>query len=269
MFAGGDELGTIDARFLQGLDGEHRPPSFTLGGRAWQLVSVHWGRGVCHVQPAEHGGHTRWSGSPRPLSAAICHAIRDVLRTDAEPSTWSSRARKVLGEQRGLHAFLRDDPSPMLREGAELCWWNFAGGRMNLLLARMLEKEFGGKVVARDLSLTLKQEAAASEIVVRDTLSRWTAEHRPTAADALEYAGMATHSRLSKFEAYRRASKASNARIAPRRRSSGSTFQSGARAAGPASQTILSIMATSPSPPFARFPRMIPTGRRPLATSAR
>jgi ATP-dependent Lhr-like helicase len=201
VFAGGDELGTIDARFLQGLDGEHRPPSFTLGGRAWQLVSVHWGRGVCHVQPAEHGGHTRWSGSPRPLSAAICHAIRDVLRTDAEPSTWSSRARKVLGEQRGLHAFLRDDPSPMLREGAELCWWNFAGGRMNLLLARMLEKEFGGKVVARDLSLTLKQEAAASEIVVRDTLSRWTAEHRPTAADALEYAGMATHSRLSKFEA--------------------------------------------------------------------
>ena len=42
----------------------------------------------------------------------------------------------------------------------------------------------------------------------------------------------------------RRASKASNARMAPRRRSSGSASQLGARAAGPASQTILSIMAS-------------------------
>ncbi|MBL9101048.1 MAG: DEAD/DEAH box helicase [Myxococcales bacterium] len=200
VFAGSEELGTVDARFLQGLDGEQRPPSFTLGGRAWKLVSVHWGRGVCHVQPAEHGGHTRWSGSPRPLSAALCQAMRDVLCADSEPSPWSSRARKILGEQRALHAFLHDNPSPMIREGAELCWWNFAGGRMNLLLARMLEKELGGKVVARDVSLTLKQEAAASSLVVRDTLSRWAADQRPTAADAQEYAGVAIHSRLSKFE---------------------------------------------------------------------
>jgi ATP-dependent Lhr-like helicase len=106
----------------------------------------------------------------------------------------------VLAEQRQLHAFLRDDPQPLMRDGPELCWWNFAGGRINLLLARMLEKELGGKVVARDTSLTLKHEAAASELVVRDTLARWSAERRPNAADALELAGTATHNRLSKFE---------------------------------------------------------------------
>jgi ATP-dependent Lhr-like helicase len=200
VFAGSEELGTVDARFLQGLDSEQRPPTLTLGGRAWRLVSVHWGRGVCHVQPADHAGYTRWSGSPRPLSTPLCHAVRDVLRDDAVSPAWSSRARKVLAEQRQLHAFLRDDPQPLMRDGPELCWWNFAGGRINLLLARMLEKELGGKVVARDTSLTLKHEAAASELVVRDTLARWSAERRPNAADALELAGTATHNRLSKFE---------------------------------------------------------------------
>lgn len=200
VFADNQELGTVDARFLQGLDGEARAPTFTLGGRAWQLVSVHWSRGVCHVRPADHGGYTRWSGSPRPLSAAMCQAMRDVLCATDTPSTWSSRARKVLGDQRASHSFLHDDPSPLIRDGGELCWWNFAGGRTNLLLARMLESELGGKVVARDVSVTLKQEAAASEIVVRKLLDHWTAEQRPTAADALEFAGVATHSPLSKFE---------------------------------------------------------------------
>ncbi len=200
VFTHGHELGSIDARFLEGLEDGKRTASFTLGGRAWQVTGVEWSRGICHVVPSDHGGHTRWSGSPRLLPAALCQSMRDVLCSDIVSPLWSTRARKVLHEQRTTHAFLRDDPRPLVREGEALRWWSFAGGRANLLFARMLEAELGGKVVARDTSLTLKHEAAASEQVVRTLLARWTTEQRPTPADALQFAASATHSRLSKFE---------------------------------------------------------------------
>lgn len=200
VHAHGHELGSVDARFLESLEESQKPASFTLSGRAWKVTSIDWSRGVCQVVPAEHGGHTRWSGSPRPLSAAICGSIRDVLCGDFVSPLWSARARKVLETKRADHAFLRDDPSPLIRDGAELCWWNFAGGRTNLLLARMLEAELGGKVIARDLSLGLRNEAAASEVAARDLLTRFTAERRPSRDDALRFAASATSGRLSKFE---------------------------------------------------------------------
>ncbi len=194
------ELGSIDAGFLERLAEPGKPAAFTLGGRAWRVVGVEWSRGVCHVEPAEHGGHTRWTGSPRPLSAALCQSIRNILCSDDLSPAWSTRARAVIHDQRARHELLRGDPRPVVREGAELCWWNFAGGRTNLLLARMLEAELGGKVVARDVSLTLKHEAARSEPALHALLDRWTAERRPTAADALRFAGDAVRGPLSKFE---------------------------------------------------------------------
>ncbi|MFZ6186186.1 ATP-dependent helicase, partial [Nannocystis pusilla] len=78
VVAHGHELGSVDARFLESLEESQKPANFTLSGRAWRVTSIDWPRGVCQVVPAEHGGHTRWSGSPRPLSAALCRSIRDV-----------------------------------------------------------------------------------------------------------------------------------------------------------------------------------------------
>jgi ATP-dependent Lhr-like helicase len=201
VLAAGHEIGSVDAKFLEALEGADGPPRFTLGGRAWQVTGVEWNRGVCHVVPSTHGGHTRWTGSPRPLSAALCQSMRTLLCDDQTPTAWSVRARTLIAEHRASHAFLRDDPSPLVRDGTDLTWWNFAGGRTNILLARMLEAELGGKVVARDVSLTLKHEAAASEVAVRTLLDRWTVEQRPGPADALRFAGDATRGRLSKFEA--------------------------------------------------------------------
>ncbi|MCY1059701.1 DEAD/DEAH box helicase [Nannocystis sp. SCPEA4] len=194
------ELGAVDAKFLEALGESDGPATFTLGGRAWQVTSTDWSRAICRVVPAERGGHTRWTGNPRPLSAAVCQSMRRILCDDSVPPIWSARARKILAEQRALHAFLRDDDAPLLRDGSELCWWNFAGGRTNLLLARLLEAELGGKVVARDVSLSFRQEAGASEVAVRELLARCTAQGRPTPADALRFAASATCGRLSKFE---------------------------------------------------------------------
>lgn len=200
VLADGHELGSVDASFLEKLEGADDPPHFTLGGRAWQVTSVEWGRGTCHVTPSSHGGRTRWTGSPRPLPAALCQSMRALLCDDTVPSTWSNRARTVLAEQRLTHTFLRDDPSPLLRTGADLTWWNYAGGAANILLARMFEAELGGKVTARDISLTFKNEAATSELPVRKLIDQWTCEHRPSTTDALRFAGEATRTRLSKFE---------------------------------------------------------------------
>lgn len=190
----------VDAKFLETLDEPDTPASFTLGGRAWRVVGVEWGRGVCHVVPSDHAGRTRWSGSPRPLPAALCQSIRATLRSDEVSAAWSTRARDVMHAQREHHAFLRDDPRPLVREGSELRWWNFAGGRINTLLARMLEAELGGKVVARDFSVGLQGEAAASEVAARTLLDRWTEARRPNHADALRFAASASRTRLSKFE---------------------------------------------------------------------
>jgi len=194
------ELGNIDARFLQGLGEDRGPATFTLGGRPWQVTSIQWPRGTCHVRPAEEAGRTRWSGTPQFLDHALCQAIREVLVSDTVAPTWSSRAQKVIAEQRQEHLFLRDTPQPFIRDpGGSLTWWTFAGGRANLLLARMLEAELGGSVVARDASLTLKAEAAASEYSVRQYLAHLAEQARPNLADAHFHTNPGA-SRLSKFE---------------------------------------------------------------------
>jgi ATP-dependent Lhr-like helicase len=193
------ELGTIDARFLQGLGDEKGPASFTLGGRPWQLVSVQWSRGTCNVRPAEDAGRTRWSGTPQFLDPPLCQAIRDLLVSDVVTPSWSARAQKVIAEQRQEHVFLRDTPRPFVRDPGGLTWWTFAGGRANLLLARMFEAELGGRVTARDHSLTLRAEAASSEYAVRQYLAHLAEQARPNAVDAQRYTTPGA-SRMSKFE---------------------------------------------------------------------
>lgn len=199
---GSQEIGTLDAQFVQSLFDEPGKAAFTLAGRAWAIEHVDWPRAVCVVSPTDHARATRWSGGPRHLGFALCQAMREVLVDDAVDPAWSSRMRDVIASLRAEHAFLREDPSPLL-PGAkdELTWWTYAGGRANLLLAKLLEAELGGAITARNESLTLKGEAAASEVRVRRTLDALADGDRPTDADTVRFAPLAARSRLSKFEA--------------------------------------------------------------------
>lgn len=194
------ELGTIDAAFLQALGEERRPLTFTLAGRPWQVTGIEWSRGVCHVSPADEAGASRWSGAPRHLGHDLCQAIRRVLTQDDHDPAISTRARAALERARQEHAFLRDDSSPILPGPDGLTWWNHAGGRANLLLARLIEHELGGKVTARDVSITCRDEAGMSEPRLRALLRDLDAQGRPTRDDARAYAPGAARSRLSKFE---------------------------------------------------------------------
>lgn len=194
------EIGTVDANFLESLMQEPGRAAFTLAGQPWQVLGIDWAAGVCAVTPAQDGRSARWSGRPGYLGYDYCQAMRSVLvREEADPA-WSNRARSVLHRLRGEHSFLKDEPSPMISEGDEITWWTFAGGKANGLLARMIETELGGKCTVRNVSITCKEEAGKSKVVLVDFIRRLAAEERPDWSDACRHAEGAARGRVSKFE---------------------------------------------------------------------
>jgi ATP-dependent Lhr-like helicase len=112
----------------------------------------------------------------------------------------------VIDSLRVEHAFLRESeeatgPSPMVDSEADvITWWTFAGGRANLLLARMIEAELGGKCVSRNTSISCKEGAGKSQAALRGFVHQLAAEGRPNEADARMWADAAVgRGRVSKF----------------------------------------------------------------------
>jgi len=161
---------------------------------------VDWARAICVVSPADHARATRWSGGPQHLDYELCQAIRAVLVGDDDDPVWSKRMKELIASQRAEHSFLRDEPSPILQKSDELTWWTYAGGRANILLAKMIEAELGGTVTARNESLTMKGEAGASIVRVAQFLDELAVAGRPSDEDAIALAPSAARGKLSKFE---------------------------------------------------------------------
>ncbi|MFW5876497.1 MAG: DEAD/DEAH box helicase [Myxococcota bacterium] len=194
------DIGTVDAAFLSSLDPNKGETSFILAGRPWHIEHIDWSRGSCVVQPAPEGRAARWSGAARFLPYELCQAMRRILISEDVDPAWSRRATDVLTTMRAEHTFLHDALAPMIEGSDEITWWTFAGGAANILLARMLESELGGKVTSRNLNLTLKDRAARSAVALRQTLGEWEAAGRPTRADARAFAESAAKAPLSKFQ---------------------------------------------------------------------
>lgn len=194
------EIGTLDAQFLLGVEGEPARSTFTLGGRPWRVVSIDWRKATCFVQPTEHAQATRWSGAPSYLGFALCQAMRAILIERDEDPCWSKRAREVIAGLRGEHEFLQLARTPMIAEHDGITWWTHAGGRANLLLAKLIELELGGTVTVRNESLMCKGEGGLSIARLTGWLAELRASGRPNEADALRGASEAARSRISKFE---------------------------------------------------------------------
>jgi ATP-dependent Lhr-like helicase len=200
---GEQELGTVDASFLQGAEPGSRNSTFVLGGRAWELTHVDWSKGRCSVKPAEGGAKAaRWFGGPGALSYEMCQTMRDVLTSDDTDASWSKRAVEVIARLREENAFLRDgEHAPMVSESDGIAWWTFAGARANQLLARVIEGELGGRCVVRDTSISCRDEAGSSVAALRDLVRRLSEQNRPNVEDARRFATPTGRARLSKFEA--------------------------------------------------------------------
>lgn len=193
------EIGAIDSTFLAAIQEPGELGAFVLGGRTWEVLDIDWQRGRCTVKPAAAGKAARWSGGPRQLSYELCQAMKGILLSEDQDPRWSQRARTVAATLRAEHVFLRDGSDLIAAGSSELTWHNFAGGAANLLLARILERELGGRVVSRNTSLTLKGDAAQSEVAFRQALEALKADDRPSWRDAVRFAPDLSQSRVSKF----------------------------------------------------------------------
>jgi ATP-dependent Lhr-like helicase len=202
VYAGEQEIGTVDASFLEGAEPSGRSATFVLGGRAWELVHVDWSKGRCSVKPAEGGARAaRWFGGPTALSYEICQAMRDVLAGDDVDEGWSKRAIEVVRRLREEHAFLRDERTPITEDSDGSTWWTFAGARANQLLGRVLESELGGRCVVRDTSISCRDQAGLSAATLRQLVQGLAEQGRPSADDARRFASPMGRARLSKFDA--------------------------------------------------------------------
>jgi ATP-dependent helicase Lhr and Lhr-like helicase len=193
------EIGTVDASFLRTIASTDKDKTFSLGGQPWQIVHIEWERGICLVRPTKDGSAARWSGGPRFLSYELCQAMKRILVDDAVDPAWSKRAQRVLQTMRIEHGFLRDGEEFLDQKGG-VEWWTFAGGAANTLLARMFERELGGRVVARNTHLTLAGKAGERVAAVRECVRHWRDDRRPTMADARALAPDTAKTELSKFE---------------------------------------------------------------------
>lgn len=194
------EIGTVDSTFLASIQEPGELGAFVLGGRTWAVLDIDWARGRCAVKPADAGRAARWSGGPRQLSYELCQAMREVLVSEEVDPRWSQRAQNTIASLRAEHYFLREGEDLVADGKTDLTWHNFAGGAANLLLARILERELGGRIISRNTSLTFKGDAANSVVAIRQARDRLKAENRPSWRDALRFAPDLTQSRLSKFQ---------------------------------------------------------------------
>jgi hypothetical protein len=109
---GGQEVGTVEAAFVQGQDVAQL--TFILAARTWRVTSADLSHGILRVEPAPEGKHTRWNGRPTLLRRELCQAIREVLVTSEADPWWSRRARTKIDELRAEQAYLQDCDVPLV-----------------------------------------------------------------------------------------------------------------------------------------------------------
>ena len=151
-----DEVGLVQAGFVQGQDGGQGPLCFRLAGRSWRVTRVEWRRGRVLVVPAEEGRVPTWLGRPAMLPFALCQEMRRTLTAEegAERDWLDPPARAWLGHLReDYEGLLATGSCPVEADGEGVRWHTFAGGGANRVLAAALAQTTDTSWVAGNLSL--------------------------------------------------------------------------------------------------------------------
>ncbi len=198
---GPDEIGSMDALFVQGLDSG---ACFVLGGRSWKLVDVDWKRSRCDVIPAPQGAHVSWQGGSRIVRRRHAEAIREVLLDDVRDPEWTTRAFEAMKAIRSEHSFVHDEERPVHRQKGSPVWFTFLGTRANNLLSRVLREKLAAEVTAEvtadHLCIRFRGEAAKSDVAVRDAIREVMAPGAVTDDDAIAHVSELVRRPLSKFQ---------------------------------------------------------------------
>ena len=177
---GRQELGFVDqTTFLSRREG---PRILLLGGRAWQVTHLDWGRRVAHVEATEETGRSRWRGTGPTLGFALCQAMRRLLAGEEDSPRWSRRAQARLAQLREEHSFVHaEGPTLLSRPSSRTEWWTFAGTRANATLVGELSRRRVSRIDHDALTITVEgaEGLAGIEQAVRQLITEDPATMEP------------------------------------------------------------------------------------------
>jgi ATP-dependent Lhr-like helicase len=158
---GRKELGFVHESTFFKRDGG--PTVLVLAGRCWKATHLDWRRRVAYVEPTEQFGKSRWLGEGKFLGYRVCQGVRETLAGDTVDLHWSRRAVARIGELREEFAWVRSDSTALVRQrDGEVCWWAFAGGVANTILAQQLGQF--GEAKADNVSVTIDGDPPIHEV---------------------------------------------------------------------------------------------------------
>lgn len=138
VLAGRREIGRTDVSVLT--EERQGPRLLLLGGQNWRVTFIDWPRKRAFVEPAHRGGVAKWtSNGIAGLSFALTRAMRDVLLGADPPVSLTRRAQACLADWREeAPALVNPGGTLVIRSGADVRWWTWAGYRANATLAATL-----------------------------------------------------------------------------------------------------------------------------------
>jgi ATP-dependent Lhr-like helicase len=150
------DLGTVHpASLVPGRTGE--PAVLSLGGRSWKVVDVDWRRRMVSVVHSDRGGRSRWLGSSRAMSEAVCKMMERIVAGTEPACRLSRRAEAALARIRERLAFVDGDSLPVESDGRDrVVIWAFAGGAAAASIAHGLALRGLTVVGFDDLAITLR-----------------------------------------------------------------------------------------------------------------
>jgi ATP-dependent Lhr-like helicase len=158
VLCGREEIGYVQASFVQAHDGKSGALSFRLGGRAWQAKRIDWNKAVLYVEKASAGQVPSWFGGTAALSFALCQAMKRRLVSDDTPGVHLGMlaSMELATLRESYRALFEEGPAPVEQTSEGVQWHTFVGGAIQRLLAAGLENITGKKWVAGNLSVRSK-----------------------------------------------------------------------------------------------------------------
>jgi ATP-dependent Lhr-like helicase len=150
--------GRLEVGFVHPLSfaaSKDRPTVLALGGRGWRIIHLDWDRKIAHVEPATEAGRSRWMGSSVPLSPTLCSAIRQLLQSTEQSTTWSRRAVEKIAELRAKLSDCCGDGSVIAHRGNCIEWWTFGGLAANQTVVQYLQPHLDMPLRADNLWINL------------------------------------------------------------------------------------------------------------------
>lgn len=136
----GEEIGTLETWFVEAM--AQQEFIFILAGRKWRAVAVDMERdpGLLTVEPASVGQPPKWMGIPALMGAEVAEEHRWLLLDDDRPPyVLGYAAGRLQAQRQQWREMLLSTRIPLVHDASGVTVHTFAGGRINMALAKTAE----------------------------------------------------------------------------------------------------------------------------------